>query len=955
MKEPICRFNFCDNMPQKRDGARPPRLLDGRSALLFTATLVVYLSDGGIHCGSDTWANTYLAVNVAQRGSLFLRPEDFPILFSWTPVRPNDPEQPPHDAAPAPPSFERAVLEKVNPRSGYSVVPAGSADPGGMDDSSASRSLSVARGRFVNTFGSGTGAIAAPFFALAEALAGHDIRRDVDLVFRTAKLAAATISALAAAVMFSTCRLFLPERDALVVYATYAFGTSLWGVCSQGLWQHTAAQLCLGLGLHFVLRLCVESGAAAGGASDPAAAGVAPHAAAAAALSAAVFCRPTAALPAAALGTFVALRSGSDVRGVAAFCATAAAGASLFVAHNRALVGGSGLWGGQGVVGGLVATEKTGDARLWATPLWEGAAGLLVSPGRGLFFHSPVLLFAAAAAPRQIARGWAARLEEGGCAWTLPVGAAVAAMWSCAFKWFDWWGGWTFSYRPLVDSVPLLLLLLAASLRERGFARRSRAWRAGFALSLLASAAVQLAGARGYSPHGWHARRAHFLEPAARRTAGAAGAPRFVPCDARELAECPDPWWTSVTPTGRGPWTRANAATQGPRTTQTTQTTETNALVLRYTFDPQTAERWSAQTGRPVQTQPANVDDAEWRHRLWSLRDNEVLSILGDFAGARRRRSEAEDRERSRHRVEMELVDRRPVVVAARPNSPDGFADSPRRTGFFRVAARAGEDVSAAGAVLRRSGFGERFGVGFGPLPARRADASRTRVAFVEPGGLAARAGVAAGAEVLAVNGVGMRGAPHGEALQRVLERTHHGLVMVLRWKEPGVTPTGTHTGTHTGAHTGTHPTGPTASKGAGPPAEDAPRRPSQSQRTEPTPEPSVARVFVRGAGESGLDGAYVKDPKRPRFLLRAGRGACAVGCWVQRHASKGQSYWMITNHDGSRAFYALRSAADWPPERGWSPLEGKEPAPSVSREPGPRRPARPAPRAVPEDCAHVF
>ena len=50
---------------------------------------------------------------------------------------------------------------------------------------------------------------------------------------------------------------------------------------------------------------------------------------------------------------------------------------------------------GQSEAGHALALEKTGLPGVWQTPLWDGAAGLLLSPSRGLFFFSPFLLLAA--------------------------------------------------------------------------------------------------------------------------------------------------------------------------------------------------------------------------------------------------------------------------------------------------------------------------------------------------------------------------------------------------------------------------------------------------------------------------------------------------------------------------------------------------------------------------------
>ena len=148
---------------------------------------------------------------------------------------------------------------------------------------------------------------------------------------------------------------------------------------------------------------------------------------------------------------------------------------------------------GQLAAGERVAKFKTGSADVWQTPFWLGAAGLLFSPSRGMLIYSPILVAAFAGAVLV----WRdARYRE--MRW---LTLAVIALWTPAFLWFDWWGGWAYGYRPLVDSVPLLAVLCLpalASLFDRPV------WRAVFVPLLAWSVLVQGLGAFAYSPWGWN-------------------------------------------------------------------------------------------------------------------------------------------------------------------------------------------------------------------------------------------------------------------------------------------------------------------------------------------------------------------------------------------------------------------------------------------------------------------
>jgi hypothetical protein len=88
------------------------------------------------------------------------------------------------------------------------------------------------------------------------------------------------------------------------------------------------------------------------------------------------------------------------------------------------------------------AELKTGSLELWQTPVWIGAAGLMISPSRGLLIYTPFL--AAAFAEALIA--W----REARYARMRFLTVAIPALWLVAFVWFDWWGGWTYGYRPIV-------------------------------------------------------------------------------------------------------------------------------------------------------------------------------------------------------------------------------------------------------------------------------------------------------------------------------------------------------------------------------------------------------------------------------------------------------------------------------------------------------------------------
>jgi hypothetical protein len=103
----------------------------------------------------------------------------------------------------------------------------------------------------------------------------------------------------------------------------------------------------------------------------------------------------------------------------------------------------------------------------WTTPFWEGMAGLLVSPGRGLLWYFPGTLL---------------------CLWGIvalwrrnrPVavlsGSLMLVYLLTYAKWYMWEGGWCWGPRFLVPALPLMLLPVAevfARWRELGRALQS--------------------------------------------------------------------------------------------------------------------------------------------------------------------------------------------------------------------------------------------------------------------------------------------------------------------------------------------------------------------------------------------------------------------------------------------------------------------------------------------------
>lgn len=450
-----------------------PAWTEARVALsVFFVALFAYLSNVSLlPLNPDTAPNAYLSASVLGDGDLAFSPFEAPFLFLWSAKGEdgrdirifvtywND----------RPLGSTKTYAEHYNDGrlsfygSAYYLVPTIRQRP------------QTGEPLYVGTFGAFAGLTALPFAALAQS-AGLRLWENSGIVWSVAKLTAAVLAAGSVALVYLTAVAFLTRKRALLLAAAYALGTCVWAISSQALWQQTPELLFLTLGVLCLVR--IPPGWARG-------------AAAGFALSAAAACRPTAALAALVFGAWLLF---SDRRAFAGYVVAALPLAAAVLAYN-AYYFGSPLDFGQIVAGARVAKFKTGSTDLWQTPLWLGAAGALVSPSRGLLVYSPFL----AAAFAGSALAW----KDARYRMLRPLSLAVLALWIPVFLWFDWWGGWAYGYRSILDSVPLLALLCVPAV---GGILERPAWRAVFAASLAWSVFVQVLGVFAYSPWGWNSK-----------------------------------------------------------------------------------------------------------------------------------------------------------------------------------------------------------------------------------------------------------------------------------------------------------------------------------------------------------------------------------------------------------------------------------------------------------------
>lgn len=134
--------------------------------------------------------------------------------------------------------------------------------------------------------------------------------------------------------------------------------------------------------------------------------------------------------------------------------------------------------------GEIDATAGYGDQSegvRFTTPLLVGLHGLLMTPGKGMFFFSPALLLG-------VAGWWIARHRHGAAAWFAVAG--LAPFFVAMALWQNWDGGWCWGPRHIVQVHPVWMVGAAFFFAEAATAAR----RVFGAVVIAAGAAVQLLG-----------------------------------------------------------------------------------------------------------------------------------------------------------------------------------------------------------------------------------------------------------------------------------------------------------------------------------------------------------------------------------------------------------------------------------------------------------------------------
>jgi hypothetical protein len=289
-----------------------------------------------------------------------------------------------------------------------------------------------------------------------------------------AKVTASLLVAAAVVLGFLSARQRVSQLSALLIAIGLGLGTGLWSSSSQTLWQTETAVFGLALA---VLPLAAPRADLDRGEAWMIGIG----------LAIAGLARPQLA-PAIAMllaGAWLRTSRGQAVLITLVVVLSAAAWCAINI-----------RWFGSPL--GALPLVQSLNAQVHATGpsfrlSWEGFAGLLVSPSRGILVFSPVVAVAAVGAAIAVGEGWRSPLRW--CVLAIGVQYVVYASFSI------WWGGHTYGPRYLLDVLPIGVPLAALAMSR---IRPGRVGRLAAIAALLWSVVVAGTGAFCYLHDEWN-------------------------------------------------------------------------------------------------------------------------------------------------------------------------------------------------------------------------------------------------------------------------------------------------------------------------------------------------------------------------------------------------------------------------------------------------------------------
>jgi len=298
------------------------------------------------------------------------------------------------------------------------------------------------------------------------------------------KLSASLIASFSSILVFLSARELINKRIAIIVALIFAFATNTWTISSQGLWQHGLVELFLAMSIYLVLinekhasgKIIICLGIISG---------------------LFVFNRPVDSI---LLIPIIYYIFGLRDRRIAYYlCAMFISGVP-FLLYNYHYFGN--LFGGMSSVLGLF------DGRSgFIMPFM----GLLISPSRGLFVYTPIMLFSILGYFRilQITNN---KIRN----FLFVMGMSILALIAVYASFGVWWAGWSYGPRFLTGMLPALAMFLGLYIKDINFNRKNRKNLLVvciFSILLIWSVFAQIVGAFYYPNGMWDANPNVDLHP----------------------------------------------------------------------------------------------------------------------------------------------------------------------------------------------------------------------------------------------------------------------------------------------------------------------------------------------------------------------------------------------------------------------------------------------------------
>ncbi len=293
--------------------------------------------------------------------------------------------------------------------------------------------LETIGGHVYTTYPVGVSLVAVPFVFVLDQLSARIWAFDLNEYIRHTHpqglelLIASFIVALTTVFVYKIARLFLNRRYSLWVAFVFAFCTSAWSTASRALWQHGPSMLMLAISLYLIL-LARDRPGLIQFASIP--------------LVFSYVIRPTNSISIVLLTVFVFVQYR---RYFVRYLLWAMAIAVPFVLFNLS------------VYHFPLSTYYRSYQEFSTSTFSQALAGNLISPSRGLFVFSPVLLFSV--------WGILIKIRQKRVLDYFLVGI-LALHWITISTWFMWWGGWSFGPRIFTDMIPYWVYFLIPAVAQ---------------------------------------------------------------------------------------------------------------------------------------------------------------------------------------------------------------------------------------------------------------------------------------------------------------------------------------------------------------------------------------------------------------------------------------------------------------------------------------------------------